>query len=64
MTNKITTFLGVITIVAALTSVFILDKVNWWDVLGGGVLGITLIYTKNSTAPDKIIELMKIKTNK
>lgn len=64
MVNKVTTFLGYVAIVAAIISVFILNKVNWWDALGGGTLGITLIYVKNSSAVDKITGIFKLKKDK
>ncbi len=62
MVNKLTTILGFITIIAADISVFILDKVSWWDAVGGGIFGVGLIYVKNSSLMDKTMNVLKYRT--
>lgn len=52
MTNKtintLSTLTGFVVIFTSMVSLFILDKVNWPDVLAAIAAGIGLIYTKNN----------------
>lgn len=57
--NRVTNILGTLLILAAIYSVFELDKVSWWDASAGISMGIGLIYTKNSALSDKIFDLIK-----
>ena len=47
--NILTTILGFIIIILAITSVFIVDNLSWYDALFGGFFGIVLIYFKNDS---------------
>lgn len=57
--NRCTNILGVITILAAIFSVFYLDTVGWFDASFGIASGVGLIYTKNSKLINEIIKLRK-----
>lgn len=59
MVDRITTFLGMLLICAAPVSLFLHpDKVSWWEVLGGVLSGMLLIWYKKE-ALDVLKEYIK-----
>ena len=52
MINKITSILGIMVILAASASVFLLDKIDWWNSLAGIFGGSILIYVKSAKFTD------------
>lgn len=52
--NKLTNIIGILVILAASLSVFLVEKVNWMDASFGIAAGAGLIYVKNNTLVDKI----------
>lgn len=57
--NKLTNLLGILIIIAAPVSIFLLDKVTWWDSLAGILAGCMLIYVKSASFTELFREYLK-----
>lgn len=58
MLDKILSALGVLTIVAAVVSVFIVSGMGWWGALGGIFAGYILINIKGDEADSLIFKVI------
>lgn len=63
ITNILLTILGMLTIIAAVVSVFVVLEVAWWSALGGIMAGFVLVNLRGDEATKFINKMLDTASN-